>query len=241
MYSNGGQRNMNAKILIAANFLPPIIGADAAMVNRKAIIPFVTRYSSKAPADPNEQRLRNHYPANKYFNSEIPSIAAGLLYDAVSNYSSYIDTDMDNRPENVQQASNNYWYNTDVYMQFVHDCVRKVYVTEENDDGEEVVTDERDMEKSVTVEAVYDSYLKYLEVVKPSSMKPNMFTVRKEISNRIGQPYENRWWAVKIDKKKVRDATKKHDGDEKIAAQIEDFSIYEKDILGKARLMYDRD
>lgn len=236
MYKDGGRRKILAKVVIAANFLPPLAGADAAMVDRKVIFPFVTIFTNRAPSDPAIQKLKNMYPPNKDFEKEIPSLASGLLFLMINNYSKYIETDMKNRPEMVKQVTNNYWYNTDVYMQFVEDCLEKAYVK----DGD-VDTEERDMEVSVSVQKVYDMYKIYLERVKPSAKLPNIFTVRKEISNRIGQTYEDKWWAVSINKKGLKDASRKNDGTEKLPAQIEDFGIYQKDILGKTRLMYEAD
>jgi len=229
LYESGRKCCPLSKLVFFANVMNPIIGADLAAVNRTVIIPHRASWSSTAPINPKDQVEQQRYPMNKRFEEKHASLALGLLWLMVHEYSKYVRSDLNVKPDLIQQMTNNYWLGTDVYLQFIQLHIVPV----ENEDGT------RDLEVCITPEQMYNAYLKHILAHRPSAKQPNLNTVVNAISERIGDIYMTGWWGIGFKSSKGEKVEALNEGNIKTAARISNLTNFNNNVLGNRVLMFE--
>lgn len=108
------------KTTIICNALPLIDGADEATWLRVMVIPFESKFSSRAPSDPAEQQRLKHFPIDKYVERSFDEMAATLAWYLIEEYKSKRERELAGQrlfvPQKVKNAILNYQVRCDTIL-----------------------------------------------------------------------------------------------------------------------------
>ena len=232
LFEEGYKAEILSKPAAASNVFPMIKGMDIAGMERIVFIAMIGRWSREAPERLADQLRTKTFPRDPYFYERLPLIAQGILYIMMATYPFYVKEGLVMHSKLGKQATNKYWYENDFYAQFISDNITKAIDP----------TGKREEEKAVSIEHMYDQFCKYYTMKNPSWGLPTSSQVKKELSKRIGDPYHEKWWGVKLVKpKELKEKYKKMEKlniHKRPLATVPDYSGYDEDIYGEGRLLY---
>lgn len=108
------------KTTIICNALPLIDGADEATWLRVMVIPFESKFSSRAPTDPAEQQRLKHFPIDKYVERSFDEMAATLAWYLIEEYKNKRERELSGErlfvPQKVKNAILNYQVRCDTIL-----------------------------------------------------------------------------------------------------------------------------
>lgn len=123
LYKNSRKMDPMFHVIIACNFVPTFKGADKAMRNRVALIPYDSIFDDDAPDDIDEQIRTKHFKADKQFKEKLSKIAPVLLHQMVIGYKNYKEKGLQDYPECVTSLCESYWNDANYYKRFVDESM----------------------------------------------------------------------------------------------------------------------
>lgn len=124
LHDNGGEIEVLHKTALICNQVPQVEGADDAIRERWHILPHLGKWIKVgAPKSLEEQMVKRLFECDPHFEERIKKLAPAMLYLMHKWYPIYKEEGL-NPPKEMTQATNDYWDNTDIYHQFIADCIR---------------------------------------------------------------------------------------------------------------------
>lgn len=189
---SGGSMIQTFTLFLQCNGIPPIIGADQAIMNRILVIPFLSLWLSNAPRDETEQHKQRTYPIDYKFDRKIPELAVGGLWVLVQMFSRYKKEGLQ-KPQSVLDYTRKYWEENDIYHIFI-----KENIEEAADENDQKVPD-----RSLTLTEIYDEFKEWFRYSYPSQKVPDKKTVRYELEKKWGRISSKGWNGIQLISKQV--------------------------------------
>jgi len=186
MYKEGKEIKSTFTLCMQCNDPPSIPHADEATRNRVKLVPFVSKWSTCAPKDPEEQMKERIFKLIKNFDQFIPALAPAFLWMLMKYYPIFIKEDLIH-PKEVVEATREYWRETDVYQQFTDDMIQ--YVLKE--DGKTP-----DINAKLSLSDVYNEFKLWYRENFPSIRPPDRAIAKKELIARWGKMSGNSWLGI---------------------------------------------
>lgn len=184
LHDNGGKMEVLHKLALICNQVPIVEGADEAIMERWHLLSHLGRWmKTGVPKSKEEQMLKRLFECDPHFEERIKRLAPAFLYLMYKWYPIYCEEGLI-PPKEMTQATKEYWDNTDIYHQFIADCIipseeerSKISITEMHDEF-------KDWYKSA-----YSNFCK----IDRSKFKTEMGS-----KTRLGKPIGNYWVNVKF-------------------------------------------
>ncbi|SNW63028.1 DNA primase [Orpheovirus IHUMI-LCC2] len=170
LHDNGGDIDNTFKIILVCNDIPKIPNADEAVFNRFRIIPFLSKWTSDAPADEAEQFKQRKFKKDPRFERKIAEYASPFLWILIQYWKTYLDEGL-KEPEIVKRYTDDYWNLNDAYLQY------KNTMLEEMDD---------ELPESITIQDIYPDFINWYRRFYPGEEVPKFDTARKLFCHRMG-------------------------------------------------------
>jgi phage/plasmid-associated DNA primase len=125
LYSDGGEQEQTDTLILVCNLIPYIPAADKVTQKRTEIFPFNSQWleQHEIPTSAEEQYKQGRFLMNPFFEETVPQLATALLWLAVNDWPLYFKQGMNPKPESVIKANKSYWKDTDIYLQYIADCI----------------------------------------------------------------------------------------------------------------------
>ena len=195
LYENGGDFEVLFVLILIANKMPIIPGADKAIVNRLRAIPFLSKWVHDAPANAEEQFEKGIFQIDRLFSQRIPALAPAALWVFTQKYADYKKNGLI-EPEAVSKATRKYWEEHDIYLHFTKECIDHVYLpgthTADNPNGQ------LNLNMGLTVAEVYNSFRFWIRDTYPDIKVPNQPEMKLQLSQRWGKPIQDCWRGIQI-------------------------------------------
>lgn len=217
LFENGGEIKATTKSILLCNAIPSMDGMDEATVNRLRVLPFNSKWCHDAPDSEEEQMKIRRFKMDKNFERKIPGMAAAFIWLCTNNYGKYINEGL-KAPDCVNEASNKYWKDQDVYGQFIDDCTTKT------DNG-----------SKISITEVYERFKSWFRDNYPNKTVAQRPTFRTEMTNRWGRPKGTCWEGHKL-----LDDGEINDTDENYVKEKENVSINSNnsEVFGGTPMIY---
>lgn len=189
MYEESREGIPQSKLIIGTNSMPSFLGGvDRALIERVVAIPHNSKWTNNAPKTDNEQFITRTFKLDPRFQEQLPLMAKGILCIMVNTYPRYVAEGLSVRPEAIVGMTRRYWFDTDIFQQFIAMNL------------EAVVTDEgiSDLSSSVSVYELYQRFIEFYSHRKPSAKIPSIFVMKDEVEKRISISYSDYWYGVKL-------------------------------------------
>jgi hypothetical protein len=184
---NGGSVEAFFKLIFMCNRIPNIPNADAAVMNRFLIIPFLSTWSDDAPDDEAEQYRLRTFKKDPFFEKKIPDMAKAMGWLMVQYFPIYAEEGI-TAPRIVKEYTQRHWEEHDTYISYLHERITKVYK-----DKEETVRDE-----AVTLSAsdIFGDFRRWFTAYYPGVQVPSLQRLRDELvmPKRMGPQNARRQW-----------------------------------------------
>lgn len=195
LYENGGNFEVFFVLILIANKIPIIPGADKAIINRFRAFPFLSTWSSDAPDSIEQQFKTNTFKKDKNFSSKIPFMAPAMMWILVQFYAKYATEGL-KEPKIVTQHTKQYWEEHDIYLHFKRECIETVIIpgskSPENPNGVP------NPNVKLSVSDVYTTFRLWMKDTYPDIKVPNNPAMRYELTQRWGKSINNEWAGIKI-------------------------------------------
>jgi P4 family phage/plasmid primase-like protien len=112
------------KLALICNDPPKAEQSDQATWNRLHVIPFESYFTSKPPADEQEQIRKKQFPIDRHFDKKIPQMVEALAYLFLDRYKKLKDREI-YIPDEVKIATEAYRNKNDHFGQFLSECVKE--------------------------------------------------------------------------------------------------------------------
>lgn len=182
--SQGKSREVSAKLLMVGNKVGEMLDRDQAGMNRMVYITHNSRWSSKAPKDPEEQREKHHYPVDRNFREKIPAYAPAFMWILFQTYPEYANGDK-KIPDCILRDTVKHWETTDVYKIF---CDTFVY---------------KSSGSTLSLDTAYRHFKVWMKEYHSDKRIQNLIDARKELERVLGPaedlPSSAFWQDVTID------------------------------------------
>lgn len=182
-------KSMQIKSIIISgmNRVPPFRDPDNACKSRVVIIPFITRWSDKAPKSESQQVADRHYKCDPDFISKISNLNDEILDLMVRYYPFWYTERLVNVPKAIKKALKKYWEDTDYY----EDWIKKSFVNVPNTTAE------------YNLEDTYSDFCTFFIKSNPKKVLPDLKTYKHHMTLLFGVRYTvrcKRWkdWEYKI-------------------------------------------
>lgn len=195
LYENGGNFEVMFVLVLIANKIPIIPGADKAIIKRFKAFPFLSTWSEDAPDSEEEQFAKQTFKLNKNFSSEIPYMAPAFIWILVQYYAKYKCEGLE-EPDIIKEHTELYWEEHDIYRHFTSECIEKVIIP--GSITEDLPQGRINPNVSVTVGDVYSTFRFWMKDTYPDIKVPNNPAMRYELHQRWGKSVNNEWRGLKI-------------------------------------------
>ena len=176
---NGGEIEVLHKTALICNCVPQIDGPDKAIMERWHVMPHGSKWAKeKVPKSHAEQMKQRLFLCDPHFEERIKRLAPAFAKLMVQWFPTYAEDGLE-RPKEMIQATDDYWERTDIYKQFVADCIVK-------DD---------DVSSKVSVSELFEEFkLWYKDVFnKFCRIDRGKFKTQMSLENRLGRPSGMYW------------------------------------------------
>ncbi len=170
---NGSKKDSTAKLIINANQFE-IKGLDKAGMGRLSILPFSAKYSADAPKSVEEQKRKNHYPINRYFDEELPNMCQAALWVLIQYYPLYRQEGLI-RPAIMRQLVKDHVARHDPYTHYFLDRIKRalpIGITDED----EINDSNRHLLPKLLVGTAYNDFKLWYPTLYPSNRLPDVTT-----------------------------------------------------------------
>lgn len=192
---NGGEIEPMFTLILMCNTVPIIPHSDKAMKNRVRLIPFLSTWVKKAPKSIDEQYKQRLFQMDKFFEAQIPELAAAFMWYLVQMYSKYRKEGLQ-EPELVTQSTTEYWNENDIYLQFVNENIERAYQVVANwPEGKERPVDEG---AQITVPQMYSRFRDWFRESFTGIKCPDRPIVKGELEQRMGKAYKRVWRGIRF-------------------------------------------
>ena len=182
---NGDQITPQCVIVLVTNEVPDT-NKSKPMKNRIRIIPFLSIWAMVCPETEEEQFIKAIFKMDKDFDSQVDTFGGPLLWIMVQFYPEYLDIGLHNIPTLVEEYTNQYWEEKDMYFQFAGEMIQ--HTNDPND--------------IITVAEAQDIFNEWYGRVYPKHRAITRPVLITELSRIWKKPVGNKWTNI-IDKRKV--------------------------------------
>ncbi|EQD71007.1 D5 family NTPase, partial [mine drainage metagenome] len=172
------------------NVIPSFDDPDVAIKNRVVILPYISVWKKGYPKDEEEQKIKHHFKPDPNFEYHIPALAPAFMWILVQFYKKYADQGLV-MPEIVLKHVNEYWKSTDIYSQFISDCITL-------DDGSEL-----------SLTKIYNAFKDWFRDTNPSVKVPERQLLRTDLIARLGLMENGGWKGMRLNENDTREKTLK--------------------------------
>jgi len=187
LQENGGDVQATFKLVLTCNKVPVITNPDKPIKGRTKLFPFMSKFVSNPPTDPEEQYEQKLFKKDPFFEKRIPILAPAFLWIMTQYFPHYVEEGLVD-PEIVTETTESYWRDNDVYAQFVADAVQEI-----NDEN-----GQRDTSVKVCLNEIYGEFKTWFKDAFPGTRVPERSIVRSELSSRWGRMYGNSWYGIRL-------------------------------------------
>nr|QBK89928.1 MAG: D5-like helicase-primase [Pithovirus LCPAC101] len=189
LYEDGENMDALFKLIIMANKIPIIPGADKAIIERLRAFPFLSTWKRNAPKGKEEQMETKTFLLNKYFSNKLPFLANGAIWVYVQYYEIYCRDGLI-EPRLVREATEQYWEENDIYRHFIRDNIEVAI-------DEDLITDKNpqgiNKNEKVTVSEVYKVFNPWFRESYPSLKLIDQSTMRSILKQRLKNLVGDEW------------------------------------------------
>jgi phage/plasmid-associated DNA primase len=125
LHDNGGGIQTTFKILLICNNIPMIPYSDKATRNRLRVIPHLSTWVDNPPESSSEQKKQRLFKIDRKFDEQLEGMASGFLWLLVHYYSVYLREGVQ-PPKLVEEHTDKYWKDNDIYGNFLTDRFTRV-------------------------------------------------------------------------------------------------------------------
>ena len=122
LFSNGAKIKPSFCVCLMTNKIPPIPNSGRAIRNRLRIIPFMSTWVDDAPQNEEEQFAQRKFKKDPLFEEAISKMAPAFLFMLTRYFTKYM-TEKLAVPKIVDDVTNSFWMENDVYQNFLSECV----------------------------------------------------------------------------------------------------------------------
>lgn len=187
LHDNGGDVQVTFKLVLTCNKVPVIPNADRAIKNRTRLFPYLSTWVDDASDDEAQQYAQKRFKKNPFFERRIPVLAPAFLWIMTQYYPHYAVEGLEDPPI-IEETTNAYWKDNDVYAAFCADTIAEVYTE----------TGERDTGARVTLSDIYAEFKIWFRDSFPGTKVPERPIVKNELSSRWGRMQGNAWYGIRI-------------------------------------------
>lgn len=126
---NGEYIHASFKMILFCNAVPPIEGADEAVMNRLTILPFLSKYTNDCPDNVDDQFKERKFPKDPFFEDKIEAYRRPMAWIMVQYFPIYKKEGLE-RPKIVEEYTVKYWEENDPYKLFVTENMERVFKDE---------------------------------------------------------------------------------------------------------------
>lgn len=194
LYDNGINFDVMFTLLVVANKIPIIPGADKAIINRFRAIPFLSTWIFNAPKSEEEQFATRTFQIDRNFSDQIYSMAPAMLWVLVQTVAQYKREGLP-EPLLVKQATETYWEEHDIYRHFQRDCIEEAI-----DKSLKSTSNLKGINKNskLTVSEVYNSFRFWLRDTYPNIKAIDQPSMSYELKQRWGKTIEGQWAGIRL-------------------------------------------
>jgi phage/plasmid-associated DNA primase len=186
LHDNGGEVQSFFKLVLMCNKPPSVPSGGKAVKNRLRIIPFLSKWIDNPPQDEEEQVRQRLFKKDPQFEDSIPRFAPAFLWLMVQYFPILKEEGLEDPPI-VNEATKEYWEQTDMYTQFTNECIQQAL----KPDGT------RDPSAKMTLSEVYDEFKHWFRSSYPGDKVPQRTLVRGELEQRWGKLTRSSWYGIR--------------------------------------------
>lgn len=193
---NGGEIEPMFKLILFCNTIPIIPHCDKAIKNRLVVIPYLSTWVKNPPKTMDERFRQRKFKMDKYFEQQIPELAAPFMWYLVKIYAKYRSEGLV-EPEIVTKTTDDYWEENDIYSQFIKENIEKAYqmVPANWPENKPKPLDSKAKE---SLSEVYARFRDWHRENYGGLKLPDRQIVKGEMSTRIGKPVRNNFYGIKF-------------------------------------------
>jgi len=197
LFDDGGCFESSFKMFLFCNNIPVVMNSDPAFHERFFILPYLSKWTDDAPEDPDEQMRLGIFKKDKFFDRQISVLAAAKLWVMKEYYATYRKEGIkeSNEVPIIKEYTDKYWEETDVYYQYIDDCITLV----------KTVKDEINDKYSLTITQVYINFKKWFGQSYPGAKIPDRRFFIKNMILKWGEPKLARWYGIAFTEKQQND------------------------------------
>lgn len=188
LFDDGGSFEASFKLFLYTNGIPVILNPDQAIEERMFILPYISKYTDDAPDDPKEQMRIGVFKKDKFFDRQIPILAPAKLWVMKEYYSIYKKEGIKDSKDVpiIKEYTDRYWEETDVYFQYINDCITTVRDVHGNINEK----------YSLTITQIYLNFKRWFGQSYPGAQIPDRRIFIKEITRKWDAPTNARWYGI---------------------------------------------
>lgn len=194
LYKEGGDLEPTATVITACNKPPPFENADDACKERFFLLPCASTWlpADRIPRKEDGTFQDRYFAMDKDFINRVKFFGPALLWVSFQYFPIWAEEGLEDIPEEIQQATDAYWAENDVYLMYTSDRI------ETTDDGN----------VSLTVTELYQDFEVWYNKFNKGKDCPDRGTFRYHLISRWGErPTNNAWWGIKFKEVNTHTAT----------------------------------
>lgn len=200
LHDNGGKIKVMFKFIIVCNKVPQMSSVHKSIKSKFFIFPFLSLFSDDAPIDEAEQFKQRHFKRDTRFEKQIPRLAPAILWIFAKFYPKYIKEHL-KIPKIVQEYTNSYWKDIDVYQLFKQEFIGEAWL-----DKEKGI---RNSDARVSVGDLYREFKPWYKSCYESEKVPNLRDFKFEMTRIFGKLSEDKYlYGIYITSRQVADLDK---------------------------------
>lgn len=187
MYQKTERGVIMFKLFFMCNKIPVIPNNGKAMKNRTLIVPFLSTWVSDPPESEEEQYKLRLFKKDPFFERKIPELAKAFIWVLVQYYPRYKRESL-GAPKIIEETTQEYWRENDIYENFIHECVTRAT----NDEGNV------DVNASLLHADLYRQFKSWFKETYPGAKIPESPSVRHEFVRILGKQHKHRWHGIRL-------------------------------------------
>ena len=187
MYQKTERGIIMFKLFFMCNKIPSIPNNGVAMKNRALIIPFLSTWVDNPPATEEEQYKARLFKKEPCFGRQIPELAKAFMWVLVQYFPRYNNEGIP-IPKIVEETTQEYWRDNDIYENFIHECV-----TRANNEKGEV-----DINATLIHTDLYRQFKSWYKDAYPGTKIPESPAVKNEFMRILGKQHNKKWHGIRI-------------------------------------------